>query len=889
MRIEHWLYALPLRFRSLFRRQNVERDLHDELQYHLERRREEFMAQGLAPEQARHAALRAMDGLTQRKEECRDTRGLNPLDNTIGDIRYSLRVLAKSPGFAAVAVLTLALAIGANAVVFSILNAFILKPMQVPQPETLFGIEHGREYSMYESYPDYADLRDRNRSFDALAAFTIVQAGFDAGANPARLWGDAVSGNYFDALRIQPYLGRFFHASDEHGANSAPYVVLSYRCWHTRFQDDRSIVGRRLELNKHPYVIIGVTPPDFHGILVFEAPEFFVPMVNGEQVDGDFSLTARNHQTVFMTLGHLKPGVAPEQAAADLNSIGSWLEKTYPNDHGQTRFKLVKPSLYGNYLGRPARAFLTGLMLLTGLILLGACANLGSLFAARATERSREVALRLALGATRGRVLRTLFTEAVLISMVGGAVGLWGSAMLLHALSAWRPFPQFPLNMTVNPDASVYAVALALALASGFLFGLVPVRQVLRVDPYQVVKAGPGERRGRRLTARDLLLATQIAICAVLVTSSLVALRGLERSLHSNFGFEPHNAMLVNTDLAMAGYHGDDVTAMQKRMMDNLRAIPGVESVGLVDWPPLSNGSAHGAMVFTDQTTDLKPANAAAEVYTYRISPDYLTAARTPLLAGRGFSSHDDRSAPRVAVVNQRFAGRVFGSPKRAIGAHFRLRNGDRVQVVGVVEDGKYISLAEDPRPAMFVPISQSPPTPETDMVLRSRRDPRQLAGEIRAVLHRLDPGLPAYIETWSQAQNIALFPSRVATVALGVLGIMGAMLSITGIFGMAASSVGRSLKELGIRLALGAQRREVLQAALGRAFRVLAFGSAAGLALGIMASRLLAHIVYQATPRDPLVLSGVVAAMALLGLAAVWIPAQRALSLDPLTLLRED
>jgi predicted permease len=482
-----------------------------------------------------------------------------------------------------------------------------------------------------------------------------------------------------------------------------------------------------------------------------------------------------------------------------------------------------------------------------------------------------------------------LFTEAVVISVAGGALGLWGSIMLLHGLSVWRPFPQFPMNMPVAPDGNVYAVALLLAVVSGLLFGLVPVRQVLRADPYQIVKAGSPSGRPRRLGARDLLLAAQIAVCAVLVTSSMVALRGLVRSMHSNFGFEPRNAMLVNTDLGMAGYRGDEIRAMQKRMIDAVTVMPGVESAGLVDWPPLSNGSAHGALVFTDETTELKPSNAAAEVYTYRVSSGYLRAAHTALLAGRDFSVHDDAAAPRVAIVNRLFADKIFGSAEKAIGAHFRLRDGARVQVVGVAEDGKYIYLAEDAHAAMFVPILQAPPTPETVMVVRSGRDPRRLAEEIRGAIRRLDAGLPPYIETWNQAQNIALFPSRVATVALGVLGIMAAMLSITGIFGMAAYSVSRRLKELGIRLALGAQRREVLQAALGRAFQLLAFGSLAGLGLGMLASGWLSHIVFSATPRDPLVLTAVVASMALLGLLATWIPAQRAVSLDPVRLLREE
>jgi predicted permease len=528
-------------------------------------------------------------------------------------------------------------------------------------------------------------------------------------------------------------------------------------------------------------------------------------------------------------------------------------------------------------------------MLLAGLILLAACANLGSLFAARAADRSREVALRLALGASRNRILRGLFTEALLISLAGGAAGLWGSVALLRGLSVWQPVPRFPMSVPVTPDANVYAVALILALVSGILFGAVPVRQVLQANPYQIVKAGSTGARGRRITVRDLLLVAQIAICAVLVTSSLVAVRGLVRSMHSNFGFDPRNAMIVNTDLSMAGYSADKVPAMQKRMLDAMQAMPGVESVGLVDWPPLISGAYASADVFTDQTADLIPSNAAASPFQFRISPEYFQAAGTVLIAGRTFTWHDDQNAPRVAVVNREFASKIFGSAANAMGHYYKLRAGTRIQVVGIVESGKYRGLTDDSAPAMFLPILQSP-SMATNLVVRSNRDPVQLSGAIRNKLRELDRGLPAYIDTWSkQLDDFALFPSHVATVSLGVLGMMGAMLSVTGIFGMAAYSVSKRLKELGIRIAVGARPREVLHAALGRAFKLLAYGSAAGLVLGILASRVLASIVFQATPRDPLVLGGVVLAMMFLGLLATWIPAQRALSVDPLILLREE
>jgi predicted permease len=428
---------------------------------------------------------------------------------------------------------------------------------------------------------------------------------------------------------------------------------------------------------------------------------------------------------------------------------------------------------------------------------------------------------------------------------------------------------------------------LLLALASGFLFGAVPVRQVLRTNPYELVKVGANSRMGRRITAREVLLVAQIAICAVLVTSSMVAVRGLARSLHDNFGFDAQNTMLAETDLSIGGYSSDRVPAMQKRMIEDLETIPGVESVGLANTVPLGDG-APDASVFTDSTSDLRPSNAAARALIYNISPEYFRAAGTALLSGRAFTWHDDKDSPRVAVVNPLFARKIFGSLPNAMGGYYKMKDGTRIQVVGIVEAGKYTSLTEDPQAVMFVPILQAPSS-STYLVVRSNRDPQQLGSAIRNTLRQLDAGLPVFVETRYKELDVMLFGPHMATLSLGVLGMMGAMLAVTGIFGMAAYSVSKRLRELGIRVALGGQRKEVLKAALGRAFKLLAFGSAAGLLLGILASRVLAFIVYQATPRDPLVLAGVVLAMALLGLLATWIPARRALSVDPMILLREE
>ena len=803
------------------------------------------------------------------------------------DLKVALRKLRKSPGFAITAILTLALGIGANAVVFSVLNAVVLRPVNVPNAGNLYLVQHGNFAS--QSYLDYVDLRDRNRTFESLVLYDIVgPVGVDTGGNATTAWPYMASGNYFDGLGIQPYLGRFFHASDEKGQDSAPYVVLSYAYWHGYFHGDPGVVGRPVLINKHQLTIIGVAPPAFRGTELFFAPAMWIPMMQQPAIGGYNQMQYRGNHGAFVA-GHLKSGVTAAQATQDLNIIAAGLSKAYPADDDGITFTLARPGLLGDMLGGPARAFMAGLMLLAGLILLAACANLGSLFAARTADGAKETALRLALGSKRGFILRQMLTEAVLVSVVGGALGLVAGVAILHVLSAWQPMPDIPINVPVNPDVWTYVVALLLAVTSGLLFGIIPARQVMLSNPWQVIRTGTAGVAGfRRFTLRDGLLAVQIAICAVLVTSSLVAVRGLIRSMHSNFGFQPQNVTLAEADMRIGGYTDERTAQMQRRMLDAAKDIPGVTSVGYVDHLPLGVGGGD-EFVYSDSATDFRPTNVAADAMNYNISPGYLAAAGTTLLAGRDLTFADDKKAPNVALVNREFAIKVFGSVQKAIGGHFKFDGGGaRAEIVGVVENGKYRTLTEDQQPAMFLSFLQRQAS-GTILVVRSTRDSAEISGALDRAVRGLDPALPFIVRTWNHEMSWALFAARVATVALGVLGVLGAMLAITGIFGMASYTVSKRLRELGIRIALGARRKQVLRAALGRAFVVLTVGSVAGMVLGILASKVLSYIVYQAAPNDPVVLGGVVLTMLALGLAAAWVPAQKALKVNPTILMREE
>jgi predicted permease len=877
---------MPLlpRIANLFSRSRLDREIEAEIQSHIDLRIDDNIAAGMSREEARRDALVRFGNRASMKEHVASVDFALGLESIWSDLRFAARQLRHSPGFTLTAVLTLAVAICANAVVFSVLDALVLRRLNLPHSQQLYTIE---QKHLWDSYPDFRDLRDRERSFAGVAAYAITEAGIDLGGNPSQAWDIEASGDYFNVMGIKPYLGRFFDRSDEHGPDSAPYVVLSYPYWKTHFQGDRNVVGRTVQINRHVFTIIGVAPPQFHGIELFFWPDLWTPLAEQKEIEGTSTLEVRNWRDVFL-IGRLRSNVTLAQAQSDLNSIADYLKTTYPSDDEGIYFKLTQPGLGGNYLGPPIRAFMTGLMLLAALILLAACANLGGLFSARAANRAREIALRVALGSTRRRILRQLLTEAVVISLAGGAVGLAGGVVVLRALSVWQPFTMFPLRVPVNPDARTYGVAVGLALVSGLLFGLAPVRQVFATTPWQVVKSAASASPARRwFTLREVLLVVQIAVCAVLLTGSLVAVRGLTRSLNSKLGFQPGNALVITTDLNMAGYSAARAAAMQRRMLDAFAALPGVTAAGMADNLPLSFGSV-ATYVYGADASDFRPSNALSHAYAYAASPGYFKAAETALLAGRAFAWSDDKNAVPVAVVNREFARKVFGSVQNAIGEHFRLDAKTRLEIVGVVEDGKYNSLTEDQWAAFFRPLLQNPSKSTYDVV-RTDRDPRQLAPQLYRTLRDLDSALPFTLLTWQSNLDAALFPARMAAISLGVLGLLGALLAATGIFGMASYSVGKRLKEMGIRMALGAGRAELLRAALGRALRLFAFGSVAGMALGLAATRVLAYIVYEASPSDPYVLTGAIVSMLLLGFAATWIPAQRALRIDPTILMREE
>jgi predicted permease len=879
--------SLASRIANLFRRSRVDREIDDELRAHIEMRTEDNIRAGMSPEAARRDALVRFGNRAVMRERANEAETEPVLAGIGRDLHYAMRQLRHAPGFALTAILTLALGIGANVVVWSVLNALVLKPLDLPHANRLFMIVQKEPGDDQESYPDYVDYRARNSTFTDMVTYRMNDVGLSFRGSTEKRWAFDVSGNYFDVLGVQPALGRFFHASEEHGPNSAPYIVLSHAFWRSQFGADPRVIGSVVQVSKHPFTIVGVAPKNFHGLDVFMWPDFWMPMMNEEQTQGYDYLHNRGNHTLWV-VGLLKPEVTAQQAQDNLNVIAGALGKQYPSTDQGMRARLVKPGLMGDVLGDATRAFLFAVFVLAFLVLLAACANLASIFAARAADRSRELAIRLAIGSSRWHILRQLVTEAVVLSVAGGAVGTLFATALLRALTQWQPFADYPVHVTVSADARVFAFALLLSLASGILFGLLPARQIWQTDAAQVMKGGASASTlFRRFTLRDVLLCVQIALCTLLVTASLVAGRGMQRSLHAPIGFDPQGAMLATTNMRMAGYSDDAALPLQKRMVEEALSMPGTVGAGTIDDLPL-NGGGSSTAYYREGTTEFTPSHVAIGAKYFSISPGYLKSAATRLITGRDVTWQDDAKSPKVALVNEYFARRLFGSATAALGQRFLRGPKDELQIVGVVEDGKYDSLTEDQQAAVFYPLAQATDKDMT-LVVRSQLPDADTAAEMQRIFKEIDPGLPFTINSWPNSLSLVLFPARVAAAALGVMGLLAAMLAITGTFGMAAYSVSKRMRELGIRVALGAQRAQLVRSALGRPLVLLTCGSVAGLALGVLVSRLLAQIVYQATPRDPLVLAGVAAAMMLIGLVGTWAPARHALSIDPARLLREE
>jgi predicted permease len=869
----------------------METDLKRELAHHLHELTAEYERRGHSHEEATWMAKREFGGSEQVKDMCRDERRWAWMSGIRQDLVFAVRQMRRSPGFALTAILTLALGIAANVVVFGVLQALVLRPLDVPNADRIMTLARKDQNYPIFAYPEVRDVRDGNTVFSAVAAWTVNNFGLDANGVTRPVWGWEVGGQYFEVLAIKPFLGRLLQRADDDHPGASDAALLSYSGWKSYFGSDPDVVGKTIRINKHPYTIVGVTPEGFYGTEKFLQPSLFVPLANHAWL-GEGDLESRRDKSVW-SIVRLKDGVAMPQIQAELNAIAARTARQYPKEEEKLSFKLTRPGLMGDFFGAPARAFLAGVMALAGIVLLAACANLGSLFAARTSDRTREIAIRMAIGSSRWRILRQVLVEALMISLLGGACACGLAWIALAGLAEWHPPTEYPFHfLVVGPQPSLILVALLISVLTGALFGVMPLRQIFKTDPNDAIKSGGSQSvAGRRWALRDLLLAGQIALCCVTVTAAFVSLRGLGKALSMDLGFKPQNAVVARFELSQAGYQSAAADRFQRQLLERASQLPGVVAAAYANSTPLSQDTADSA-VFSQQTTDFRPSNKAFSTYDYYVSPGYFAAAGTPLLEGRDVSFADTPASPAVAIVNQRFARHLFHSD-HAVGRYFKNRFGVPIRIVGMAPDGKYLSLSEDPDDAAFFPVSQKPTT-KTSLIVRLRPDSpeastNEMAATIRKLIRDLDSTVPIrQSSAWNNQLGLTYFLSQIATAALGLFGAFGLLLSIAGAFGLASYTVSKRMRELSIRVALGAQAKQLLAAALGRMLILLASGSVVGIVLGVAASRLLSAIVYQASAQDPLVLIAVALTMVLTGLLAVAGPVRRALHIDPVKLLRE-
>ncbi|HEY2739259.1 MAG TPA: ABC transporter permease, partial [Thermoanaerobaculia bacterium] len=581
------------------------------------------------------------------------------MSRLLADLRYALRQLRRGPGFAATAILTLALGVAANVIVFGVIDALFFRSA-LPQSSQLSFIQGREDAAVSQSFPNYRELSARNRTFSHVGAYRFTQVALDANGHAQPRWDFQATGSYFDALGITPLLGRFFHDSDDtHGANGSPYAVLSYATWKSDFAGDPNIVGRTIRVSQQPFVVLGIARPEFTGSERFIRADIWTDLWNEQQIEGYSFLDNRHNQNIWI-MGRRRPGVTVAQAQADLNRVARDIAREFPKDELNTTFRVVPLGFIGAFLGGPLRSFLTTLMFLAALVLLAACVNLGGLYVARASDRTRELAIRAALGATRARIALQLIVESLAVSLIGGSLGFLFARAALHALSIYHPPFDFPVAVSVEPGLAVFLFTIALSVAAGLFCALAPARLAARADVLSAIRAaGSTTSFGRRLALRDLLLLVEVTLCCVLVTAAFVSVRGLARSLRAPLGFDPGSVTVLSGNFNLAHYRDDASLPAQRRILDAASALPGVSSAALTSSVPLDLIGENTTAIYVAGKAPLNQRDVLFGAPYYATSPRYFETAGTRLLAGRDFTWHDDKQAPPVAIVNQTFARRL--------------------------------------------------------------------------------------------------------------------------------------------------------------------------------------------------------------------------------------
>jgi predicted permease len=874
-----------------FRRDEFERDLAEEMRLHVEMKREANLASGMSPEEARRAAERDFGRSSRLLEQSRETWSFALLDSLLSDVRLGLRALRTRPGFTAVALISLALGIGANTAVFTLVNQAFFRPLPVAAPEELVTLDNDASHRMFPafSYPNYEDFRDRNEAFSGLIAYRFAPLSVSHDGVAERMWGYLVSGNYFEVLGIEPALGRLLSPEDDVLPGGHPVAVLSHRSWLSRFGGEPGVLGEDVLVNGRSYTVVGVAAPGFAGTQIVVTPDLFLPIAMQAAIDrGRDLLDDRTAENIYVQ-GRLRPGVGLELAQSSLDAVALELEREYPRINEGKRVSL---SPAGFVSGRMRSSFLGFTGLLMGVVafaLLLACTNLANLLLARAAERRREIGMSLALGAGRLRLVRRLLVECVVLSLGGGVLGFLLAFWLVRLVAAFRPPVDFPLVFDLEMDPRVLLFTFLVSLAAGVLFGLLPALRVTRVGPLAALHDELAGENARRWSKGGGLVVFQVALSLVLLVGSGLAVRGLKRAQTLELGFDPERAVEVSFDLGLQGYEETQGRELQREILERLRALPGVAAAGIADFVPVDLHFSR-TRLFIEGEPVPRRLNEAPITFVSRISPGYLSAMTTRVVAGRDFTDADDKRQLPIAVVNEALARR-FWPGQDPLGKRLSLRSPDtpRVEVVGVAEDGKYAGLNEEPQPFVYLPIRQSY-SGTTTVIVRGDSDPGRLLPSIRAEIRRIDPAIAVYAARVLSARlALPLFPARIAATLLGAFAVLSLSLAAIGIYGVMSQMVSRRRREIGIRVALGARREDVLKLAMAAGMAPTCLGVFVGAGAALVLTRWMTSLLFGVSPKDPWTFAATAGLLLLVAALSCFLPARSAASAAPMVSLRTE
>ena len=890
-----WYYKLPLRLRSLFLKNKAELDLREELQFHLQNQIDEYVAQGMNPQEARRAALRSLGGVEQVKEECREARKMNLIENFVRDMRLGLRMLRRSPGFTVLAILCLTLGIGANAAVFSWVEGILIRPYPLVSHQerlvALSGMMRGEGEPT--SWPDLLDLQRSCTLCETLFVSNITGAILSIGERAQVTTGGIVSANYFDAIGVHPMLGRGFEPGEDTGRNAHAVVVISYHLWQTRFKGDPEIIGKTQRFDKVVHTIIGVAPEGFYGTFVGRSKEFWVPasMLEAHGASRDAALYSGGNKLEDRgarwceAYVRLKPGVTRNQAQQEISAIAARLADEYPATNRGRGFKIwplwQTPFNHASHL----LPTLEILVVVAMFVLLIVCANVGNLLLVRSFARRHEMTVRLAMGAGRGRLLRQLLTEGLLLSACGAAGGMLVAYWCRHALVLL--FPGNRMYLPGQIDGPVLGLSAAICLVVTLTVGLVPAFQTRHLALAETLKTEASAVMGTRGRAwfRSSLVVLQVTLSFILLVGATLLIQSLRKIRTTSPGFSTTRVLDTWIPLAAAGYDAPRAKTFQDELIQRIRALPGVEAAAYARVVPLGYITFSSTPIAVDGY-EAQPNEQPAAEYN-EVSPEYFATMGIPLVSGREFTRADDEKAPRVAIVNQTMVARYWRG-QNPIGQRLQVK-GSWAQVVGIAADSKYSEMSENARPFFYVPLRQYFDI-EPDIHIRTAQPLQTIQTALLREVRALDPNLPLYeMITLQEQVNRSTSHELVAVALVALFGGLALLLASIGLYGVMSYTVSQSTRELGLRMALGAGPSNVLRLVLSRGLLLTTTGIITGIALALLLTRLLGNLLYQVSPQDPLAFAMAFAVMAFASAAACVLPAWRATRTDPIQALRAE